>query len=80
MSQRERGRPCTEPVKGEFEIVKVTKVIAFYDRFVAREHDAELDFDHALLAQVTDTQHQCRLAIKGRDDKAFAEDDARGRS
>ena len=41
------------------------------------EHQAKLDLDHRLVAQVGDAQHQRRLSVEGRDHHRAAEGDAR---
>ena len=77
VSQGERGGKRGQPVELEFEIVEITKVAAFHERFVAMKHDAKFGLDHALLTQIADAHHESRPAVQGSDDGRFAEQDAR---
>ena len=56
VSQGERGWKHGQPVEVEFERIKVTKVAAFDQRFVAIKHDAKFGLDHAVLTRIADAQ------------------------
>jgi len=64
-----------QPIEMEFEHIKVAEIAAFEQRFIARKHDPELGFHHAVLIFITDADHQRRLPIQRRNDQGIAEHD-----
>ena len=78
--QSQRRGKNRQPIEMEFENVKVAEISAFEQRFIAREHDPELGFHHAVLIFITDSHHQRRLPIQRRNDQGIAERDTRGRA
>ena len=80
VSQSKRGGKFGQPIELKFKVVKVTKVSAFQQRFVAMKHDAKLSLDHAVLAQIGDAQHEGKPAVQWRDNDRFAKQNPRGGS